>query len=81
MRLTLADAPTVIPPTGPERSARSCRPEAPLRMLLNSLHPEVAEDPENLVVYGGVDRAAERPPAAGHSGAVEEPAGRLTPPA
>ena len=58
MSLPLANARTVIPPTGPERSARSWQTEAPLRMLMNNLHPEVAEDPENLVVYGGVGRAA-----------------------
>ena len=58
MTLPLANARTVIPPTGPERSARSWQTEAPLRMLMNNLHPEVAEDPENLVVYGGVGRAA-----------------------
>ena len=58
MTLPLANARTVVPPTGPERSARSWQTEAPLRMLMNNLHPEVAEDPENLVVYGGVGRAA-----------------------
>ena len=58
MSLPLANARTVIAPTGPERSARSWQTEAPLRMLMNNLHPEVAEDPENLVVYGGVGRAA-----------------------
>ena len=58
MSLPLANARTVTPPTGPERSARSWHTEAPLRMLMNNLHPEVAEDPENLVVYGGVGRAA-----------------------
>ena len=58
MSVPLANARTVIPPTGPERSARSWQTEAPLRMLMNNLHPEVAEDPENLVVYGGVGRAA-----------------------
>ena len=58
MSLDLANARTVLPPTGPERSARSWQTEAPLRMLMNNLHPEVAEDPQNLVVYGGVGRAA-----------------------
>ena len=58
MSLDLANARTVVPPTGPERSARSWQTEAPLRMLMNNLHPEVAEDPQNLVVYGGVGRAA-----------------------
>ena len=58
MSRQLANARTVIAPTGPERSARSWQTEAPLRMLMNNLHPEVAEDPQNLVVYGGVGRAA-----------------------
>ena len=58
MSRQLANARTVIAPTGPERSARSWQTEAPLRMLMNNLHPEVAEDPENLVVYGGLGRAA-----------------------
>ena len=54
----LPNARTVFPPTGPERTARTWQSEAPLRMLMNNLHPEVAEDPENLVVYGGIGRAA-----------------------
>ena len=58
MTLDLANARTVFPPTGPECSARSWQTEAPLRMLMNNLHPEVAEDPQNLVVYGGIGRAA-----------------------
>ena len=58
MSRQLANARTVIAPTGPERSARSWQTEAPLRMLMNNLHPEVAEDPQNLVVYGGLGRAA-----------------------
>ena len=58
MTRNLANARTVTPPTGPERSARSWQTEAPLRMLMNNLHPEVAEDPQNLVVYGGMGRAA-----------------------
>jgi urocanate hydratase len=32
--------------------------EAPLRMLMNNLHPDVAENPDELVVYGGIGRAA-----------------------
>ena len=58
MTAILPNARAVFPPTGPERSARSWQTEAPLRMLMNNLHPEVAEDPQNLVVYGGVGRAA-----------------------
>jgi len=45
-------------PTGPERTAKSWLTEAPLRMLMNNLHPDVAERPEELVVYGGIGRAA-----------------------
>jgi urocanate hydratase len=45
-------------PTGPEISARSWLTEAPLRMLMNNLDPGVAERPEELVVYGGIGRAA-----------------------
>ena len=44
--------------TGTEPSARSWLTEAPLRMLMNNLHPDVAERPEELVVYGGIGRAA-----------------------
>jgi len=44
-------------PRGTELSARSWLTEAPLRMLMNNLDPEVAEDPEQLVVYGGSGRA------------------------
>ena len=43
---------------GRELSARSWLTEAPLRMLMNNLDPEVAERPEDLVVYGGIGRAA-----------------------
>jgi urocanate hydratase len=45
-------------PRGPERSARSWGAEAALRMLHNNLDPEVAERPEDLVVYGGSGKAA-----------------------
>jgi urocanate hydratase len=48
----------VYPPTGPERSCRSWQTEAALRMLMNNLHPDVAENPHELVVYGGIGRAA-----------------------
>jgi urocanate hydratase len=48
----------VYPPTGPEISARSWLTEAPMRMLMNNLHPDVAENPHELVVYGGIGRAA-----------------------
>jgi urocanate hydratase len=45
-------------PTGLERSAKSWQTEAALRMLMNNLDPGVAERPEELVVYGGIGRAA-----------------------
>ena len=49
---------TVRAPRGTEISAKSWQTEAPLRMLMNNLDPEVAERPEDLVVYGGTGRAA-----------------------
>ena len=45
-------------PRGTQRTARSWLTEAPLRMLMNNLDPEVAENPKELVVYGGIGRAA-----------------------
>ena len=48
----------IRPATGTELSARSWLTEAPMRMLMNNLHPDVAERPEELVVYGGIGRAA-----------------------
>jgi urocanate hydratase len=45
-------------PRGTEISAKSWLTEAPLRMLMNNLDPGVAERPEELVVYGGIGRAA-----------------------
>ena len=45
-------------PRGAKLNARSWQTEAPLRMLMNNLDPEVAERPEELVVYGGIGRAA-----------------------
>jgi urocanate hydratase len=44
--------------TGTTLTARSWQTEAPLRMLMNNLDPDVAERPEELVVYGGIGRAA-----------------------
>lgn len=48
----------VYPDTGDKITAKSWLTEAPLRMLMNNLHPEVAENPHELVVYGGIGRAA-----------------------
>ncbi|MGA9369400.1 MAG: hypothetical protein WBV35_18215, partial [Steroidobacteraceae bacterium] len=45
-------------PRGNRLTARSWLTEAPLRMLMNNLDPEVAERPEELVVYGGIGKAA-----------------------
>ena len=45
-------------PTGSTISTKSWLTEAPLRMLMNNLDPEVAENPNELVVYGGIGRAA-----------------------
>src|SRR5512139_2941062 len=45
-------------PRGTQRSAKSWLTEAPLRMLMNNLDPEVGERPHELVVYGGIGRAA-----------------------
>ena len=45
-------------PRGTQLTARSWATEAPLRMLMNNLDPEVAERPDDLVVYGGTGRAA-----------------------
>jgi len=45
-------------PTGTKLTAKSWLTEAPLRMLMNNLDPEVAENPTALVVYGGIGRAA-----------------------
>jgi len=49
---------TVRAPRGTELSCKGWQQEAALRMLMNNLDPEVAEDPDNLVVYGGTGRAA-----------------------
>jgi urocanate hydratase len=57
--MTRLDATRVIrAATGTQRTAKSWLTEAPLRMLMNNLHPDVAERPEELVVYGGIGRAA-----------------------
>jgi urocanate hydratase len=57
--MTRTDTSRVIrPATGTQLSAKSWLTEAPLRMLMNNLHPDVAERPEELVVYGGIGRAA-----------------------
>ncbi|WMT75954.1 urocanate hydratase [Bradyrhizobium sp. Ash2021] len=45
-------------PRGPELTTKSWQTEGPLRLLMNNLDPDVAERPEELVVYGGIGRAA-----------------------
>ncbi|MCC6471646.1 MAG: urocanate hydratase [Alphaproteobacteria bacterium] len=49
---------TIRAPRGPKITAKSWLTEAPMRMLMNNLDPEVAEKPQELVVYGGIGRAA-----------------------
>jgi urocanate hydratase len=55
---TTAAVPTVRAPRGTAISCRSWQQEAALRMLMNNLDPEVAERPQDLVVYGGIGKAA-----------------------
>jgi urocanate hydratase len=55
---TVAGARPVRAPRGSELSCRGWQQEAALRMLMNNLDPEVAENPDELVVYGGTGRAA-----------------------
>ena len=49
---------TIKAPTGTRLQAKSWQTEAPLRMLMNNLDPDVAERPQDLVVYGGIGKAA-----------------------
>ncbi|MEM9840804.1 MAG: urocanate hydratase [Pseudomonadota bacterium] len=58
MNNRLSNDRSVFPPTGTDLTAKSWLTEAPLRMLMNNLHPDVAENPNELVVYGGIGRAA-----------------------
>ena len=57
------DLSSIRAPRGPVLHARSWQTEAPLRMLLNNLDREVAEKPEELIVYGGSGKAARNHPA------------------
>ena len=45
-------------PRGPDKTAKTWAAEAAMRMLMNNLDPEVAERPQDLVVYGGIGKAA-----------------------
>src|SRR5665647_3400375 len=58
-----ATHPNYKAPTGNLLHAKSWQTEAPLRMLLNNLDRQVAENPEELVVYGGTGQAARNPEA------------------
>ena len=58
MMTRLDNSRRILPATGTTLSAKSWLTEAALRMLMNNLHPDVAERPEELVVYGGIGRAA-----------------------
>ena len=60
---TYASHPNYKAPTGNQLHAKSWQTEAPLRMLLNNLDAEVAENPDDLVVYGGTGQAARNPEA------------------
>ncbi|MGY4535659.1 urocanate hydratase [Mucilaginibacter sp. UYNi724] len=58
---TYANHPVYYAPVGNQLHAKSWQTEAPLRMLLNNLNGQVAENPEELVVYGGIGQAARNP--------------------
>ena len=60
---TYANHPHYKAPRGMQLHAKSWQTEAPLRMLLNNLDGEVAENPAELVVYGGIGQAARNPEA------------------
>jgi len=60
---TYANHPVYKAPTGVKLHAKSWQTEAVLRMLLNNLDGQVAENPEELVVYGGIGQAARNPEA------------------
>src|SRR5699024_6113948 len=57
-RRTMSQPRVVSAPRGARISARSWQTEAPMRMLMNNLDPQVAERPDDLVVYGGTGKAA-----------------------
>ena len=56
--MNLTEAPTIRAPHGTQLRCKSWQQEAALRCLMNNLDPEVAERPSDLVVYGGIGRAA-----------------------
>src|SRR5688500_20143460 len=55
---TRFNARVIRAPHGKTLSAKSWLTEAPLRMLMNNLDPDVAENPDELIVYGGIGKAA-----------------------
>ena len=57
-RIVMSKPRPVKAPTGTGLNAKSWLTEAPLRMLMNNLDPDVAERPDDLVVYGGIGKAA-----------------------
>jgi urocanate hydratase len=58
MTTTIDETRVIRAPRGSELSCRGWQQEAALRMLMNNLDPEVAERPEQLIVYGGIGKAA-----------------------
>src|SRR5213594_4191148 len=58
MTTTVSEARTIRSPRGTQISCLGWQQEAALRMLMNNLDPEVAERPEQLIVYGGIGKAA-----------------------
>src|ERR1043165_2179103 len=54
----MSDRRLVRAPRGTEKSCKGWHQEAALRMLMNNLDPDVAENPDRLIVYGGTGRAA-----------------------
>ncbi|MCA8938309.1 MAG: urocanate hydratase [Planctomycetes bacterium] len=57
-RGTLVRKGPIIAPTGSKKTCKTWQAEAAMRMLMNNLHPDVAENPDELVVYGGTGQAA-----------------------
>jgi urocanate hydratase len=55
---TTTQSTTIQSPRGLERTCQTWQAEGALRLLMNNLDPQVAEDPANLVVYGGSGKAA-----------------------
>jgi urocanate hydratase len=58
MKKNISERKTVRAPKSKKLVCKSWETEAPMRMLMNNLDPDVAKDPENLIVYGGTGRAA-----------------------